>query len=209
VNGSGMQIAILGAGGFAKEVADLIEALGHEVVGFWEEPGFGAGDSLLGRPVASRLLDLKADAAVIATGEPPLRKKLFELASQSFTMVTLVHPSACVSRHATVGAGTLVMQNVVVNANAVVGEDCLLNVACCIAHDCRVGSHVHLAPAVQMGGWSSVGDGTFCGTASVVLPRVAVGNFAICGAGSVVLSDVIEGDTVVGIPARSKRRNGE
>ena len=204
MNGSEMEIAIMGAGGFAKEAAELVEALGHSVVGFWEEPGFGAGELLMGSRVFPRLRDLKADAAIVATGEPLLRQKFFEIASRSFRMVSLVHPSACVSRHAVLGTGTLVMQNVVVNADAIVGDDCLLNVACCVAHDCRVGSHVHLAPAVQLGGWSSVGDSVFCGTAAVVLPRVAVGNSAVCGAGSVVLRNVVEGDTVVGIPARSR-----
>jgi acetyltransferase-like isoleucine patch superfamily enzyme len=53
-----------------------------------------------------------------------------------------------------------------------------------------------------MGGGSSVGEGVFCGTSSVVLPNTAVGAWSVCGAGAVVTSEVPERSLAVGIPAK-------
>jgi sugar O-acyltransferase (sialic acid O-acetyltransferase NeuD family) len=198
-----MRFLIIGAGGFSSEVADLILSLGHKIAGYFDEhvqegPGYGPDDP----PILSRIGDVDFDAIAIAIGDTAARKSFYEMFFNTYPIPTLIHPSACVSWSAQIDAGTLVMQNVVVNAHAHVGACCILNVGCCVAHDCSVGAYTHLAPLVQLAGGSSVGEGTFCGTGSMVLPSRTVGAWATCGAGAVVTTDVASGVTVAGTPAR-------
>lgn len=197
-----MQFAVIGAGGHSREVADLIEACGHTVVGFIDDAGSGA-HTPTGVPVYQDIDGVAADAVTIAIGSTSARAAKHGILAGGYRLPVLVHPSAIVSRHAEVGNGTQVMQNVVVNSAAVVGENVILNVGCFVAHDCVVGAHSHIAPGVLMSGGSSVGERVFVGAGAVLLPGVSVGADAVVGAGAVVTQNVPAGQTVVGVPARS------
>ena len=198
-----MKLLVLGASGFSNEVVDIAVALGHEIVGFVGRPGENGTHALTGRPIRDTHEGFEFDAFVTGIGATSIRKREYERLIEVAPFATLVHPSAIISPSATLGDGCLVAQNVVVNALARVGRHSILNVSCCVAHDCVVGDHVHVAPAVQMAGGSSVGSGTFCGTSTVILPLIAVGEWCVCGAGSVVNRAVPDGTTVVGVPAKA------
>lgn len=204
-----MRLLILGAGGFAKEVADLVLSTGHEIAGFYEEAETGRDRPPHDAPLFHRIPDSGYDGMVVGVGDTALRRRFYEGYSADHRFPVLIHPSACVSSFARVGDASLIMQGCVVNADAHVGENVLLNVGCCVAHDCRVGDHAHLAPAVMLGGWAHVGVGALCGTATAVLPRQQVGAWSVCGAGSVVVADVPDGVVALGVPARVERKIGE
>ena len=201
----GMRLLILGAGGFAKEVADLVLRTGHEIAGFFEEE-----PSRCGRPPQSGTLfgeipEAGFDGVVVGVGATALRRRFFDTYAGEHECPLLVDPSAVVSPFASIGRGSVVMQGCVVSADARVGQNVLLNVGCYVAHDAGVGDHVHLAAAVMLGGGSHVGTGAFCGTSVVVLPDRRVGGWAVCGAGAVVTRDIPDGAEAQGVPARVVR----
>ena len=193
---------ILGAGGFAKEVADVVLRTGHEIAGFFEEEPSGRERPPRGAPLLSEIPKAGFDGIVVGVGDCALRRRFFDLVAGDYECPALVDPSAVVSGFASIGKGSLVMQGCVVNADARVGQNVLLNVGCCVAHDCTVGDHAHLAPAVMLGGGSHVGAGAFCGTSAVVLPEKRVGDWAVCGAGAVITHDIPDGALAQGVPAR-------
>ncbi len=195
-------VLIVGAGGLAKEVADLVTAIGMEVEAFYAESSAQVLHPIAGVAVIDDLDAVKSRYAVVAIGDTAARKRFCGILGGRFELPTLVHPLACVSGSARLSEGVLVMQNAVVNSGADIGRGALLNVACCVAHDCHVGAYSHLAPATQMGGGSSVGEGVFCGTSSVVLPNTEVGEWSVCGAGAVVTTIIPARCLAVGIPAR-------
>lgn len=197
-----MRFLIVGAGGFSKEVADLVGLLGHDVAAFWGTVTDTDVHPSTGKRVVTEISGLAFDAAAIAIANPQKRARLFDELSVRVPLPALVHPTATISPSASVSDAVLVMQYASVNADAVVATGAILNVGCCVAHDCRVGANTHIAPGVQLGGGSHVGEACFCGTSSVILPGVTVGDRATCGAGSVVTRDVAAGAVVVGIPAR-------
>lgn len=197
-----MRLLILGAGGFAKETADVVLRTGHEIAGFFEERSSRHDRPPHDAPVRSEFPDDAFDGIVVGVGDTQLRRRFFATFGADHECPVLVDPSAVVSPLATIGKGSLVMQGCVVNADAVVGQNVLLNVGCCVAHDCHVGDHCHVAPGVMLGGGSCVGVGALCGAAAVVLPERRIGDWAVCGAGAVVTRDVPEGAIAHGVPAR-------
>ncbi len=197
-----MRFLVIGVGGLAKEMTDLVVALGHEVAAYYTEEAAVILHPMEGVTIINDIDDAQCDAALIAIGDTSARQRFSDELAGRFKLPTLIHPTACVSSSARIGDGVLVMQNVVLNADADVGVGALLNVGCCVAHDCHVGAYSHLAPCTQMGGGSSVGTGVFCGTSAVVLPNVSVGSWSVCGAGAVVTSDIPERSLAIGVPAR-------
>ncbi|MDI6901934.1 MAG: NeuD/PglB/VioB family sugar acetyltransferase [Anaerosomatales bacterium] len=195
-----MRFLIIGAGGYAAEVADMLADLGHTAAAYFDEHD-GAETGYRELPIVRSLDDADADAAVIAIGDGAVRERLFDAVAERFALPSLVHPTAWVSPSAALGDGALVMQQATVTARASVGRCAIVNVGCYVAHDCRVGDFTHLAGGVQLGGFASVGDRVLCGTGSVVLPSVSVGDDATLGAGAVVIAGVPDGATVVGVPA--------
>lgn len=199
-----MRLVVFGAGGHSLETADLIEALGHEIVCFVDERVTGA-HATTGLPVLAALaeVDTDFDGCVIAIGDPAARERIAHTLPEDCMRPVLVHPSASVSRHACIGQGTMVMNNAAVSAAASVGEHVIINVGAFVAHEVSVGSYAHVAPAAQLGGGSRVGESCLIGTAAAVLPGVAVAANCVVGAGSVVTTDIPAGVTVVGCPARA------
>src|SRR5690606_42086685 len=54
-----------------------------------------------------------------------------------------LHPSALISKRATIGVGSVVMAGVTVNSEATVGRHVILNTQCSVDHDCRIRSEEH------------------------------------------------------------------
>lgn len=196
-----VRFVVIGAGGFSKEVADMLADLGQKPVAFFDEHSSSPEHATTGLPVVSDPAQLpEHDAMCIAIGDAGVRARLAGRFAGT-PMPALVHPSAFVSPHAVLGAGALVMNNTVVSASAVIGAHCILNVGVYVAHDCVVGAFTHLAAGVNLGGGAQVGESCLCGTSSVLLPGVKIDSGVTLGAGAVVHRDLRSGVTAVGVPA--------
>lgn len=75
----------------------------------------------------------------------------------------------------------------------------------------RVGKNCTILPMVLIGrkkpgikGFAVIGDNCYISTGVTILAPVNIGNDVTIGAGAVVTKDVADGQTVVGVPAKSK-----
>ena len=191
-------ILLVGAGGHARACIDVIEQEGRfavaGVVGLPNE----VGTRTLGYPVLGTDADLPAllgdyASALISVGQiktPEPRMRLFNLLEQSGSALpTIVSPRAHVSKHAKVGAGTIVMHGAVVNAGAVVGRNCIINSLALVEHDAVIGDHCHVATAAAINSGVHIGAGTFIGSNSSVRQCVSIGERCLIGMGQRVLAD--------------------
>ena len=139
---------------------------------------------------------------VLGVGDLALRSTLIgRLGEHSFANV-IAHPSAVIAERATVEDGVFVSAGVIINPDARIGTHAIINTGAIVEHDCRVGINTHVAPRAVLGGGVVIGDHTLIGIGATVLPGVRIGNGCTVGAGAVVTSDVVDGETVVGVPAR-------
>lgn len=196
------KVMLIGGGGHAKVVMDIVEACGDVVAGILDD-ALAVGTEVLGIPVVGTTADADrfGDCLfVVAVGNNAVRRRLAGQLDVSW--YTAIHPAAVVSRRAEIGAGSVVMPQAVVNAAARVGCHCIINTAAVVEHDNCVGDYSHVSCGAVLTGTVCVGEETLIGAGAVVRNNVSICGGAVVAAGAVVTADVTEPGTYAGVPAR-------
>jgi sugar O-acyltransferase (sialic acid O-acetyltransferase NeuD family) len=200
------QLAILGASGHGKVVAEIAEIDGWEVVFF--DDAYPTLDHLEHWPVVGNtevLLTMLPSFAgcFVAIGNNKIRmdkQKLLADAGGRFPI--LIHPSSIVSRYAQVGIGSVVMAGAVINSFTRIGQACIVNTASTIDHDCVLGDGVHISPGANLAGGIEIGETSWVGIGASVKELITIGRDVTIGAGAVVILEIPDGKTAIGVPAK-------
>lgn len=209
------RLVLLGAGGFAREVADLVR-LGDDCTGPYqiigclvETPFLDRGtvppSPILGLP--SDLGAIAADAAFVAIGDGSVRLRLARaLSPHHIPWAPLVHRRAIVSPSAICAPGTYIGAQAYLGSATVLEAHAHVHVGAIIGHDCRLEAGTTVAPGAILSGGVLVREAGWIGAGATVNPGIRIGRGAIVGAGAVVVADVPDQVTVVGVPARPLER---
>ena len=198
-------LIIVGAGGHCRIVIDAAVSSGYNVLGIIDLGYKGQEERILGINVMGGLdaldnHDASNTSIFIAIGDNDTRKTNFEsLTSRGFATPSIVHPTAVLSQHISIGDGTLINAGAVVNAGTEIGECCIINTSASIDHETIIGNFSHIAPGVTIGGRSKVGNSTFLGLGSSIIDFISIGDDVTIGAGSTIIKDVASGSRVVGL----------
>lgn len=203
------QLAIVGASGHGKVIADIAEQLGF-IVKFYDDayPSKTHIEHWAIHGTCADLIALKnqsptcSNDVVVAIGNNEIRQQKIKLLQQNnFNLITLIHPTAVISKYAAIAAGTVVFAGVVINAFAKVGVGCIINTAAVVEHDCNISDFTHICPNVALAGGVTVGSKSWIGVGSQVKQLVAIGNNCLIGAGSTVVKNIPDNVTAFGSPA--------
>jgi sugar O-acyltransferase (sialic acid O-acetyltransferase NeuD family) len=188
-------LILIGAGGHAHACIDVIEQHGgYQIAGLIGMPD-EMRDHHLGYAVIGTDADLPELAktipyALITLGQiktPAHRTRLYQQAvALGFQLPTILAPSAYVSLHATIGAGTIVMHGAIVNAGANVGKNCIINTRCLLEHDATVADHCHISTGAIINGNTTIGSGCFVGSGSIIKEGASLGQGCLVGMGLAV-----------------------
>lgn len=195
------KLAIIGASGHGKVVADIAVKNGYTEIVFLDD-----NENVLEcghYPVVGKsadAMDLDADI-IIGIGNADVRKRIQKSIDEN-EIVTLIHPDAVVAADAVIGKGTVVMAGAVINPGTHIGEGCIINTCSSVDHDCVVGDCVHIAVGSHLCGNVTVGDGTWIGAGATVSNNIFICSECMIGAGAVIVNDIKESGTYVGVPAR-------
>ncbi len=197
-------VYLYGAGGHARVVLSVLEALGLPIGGLFDDSP--ARSDVAGYPVLGPFRAGRVESGgslVLAIGSNEARRHLAEkLEAQVAWADALVHPAAIVHPGVALGAGTVVFAGGILQPGTVVGRHAIINTAATVDHDGRLGDFAHLAPGVHLAGDVHVGEGGFLGVGAGVVPGCRIGAWSIVGAGGVVTRDLPERVTAVGVPTR-------
>jgi sugar O-acyltransferase (sialic acid O-acetyltransferase NeuD family) len=211
------RLFIYGAGGFAREVAWLVEqvaAAGRdtELIAFVVDDQKQVGQTLNSIPVRS-LNQLAAECPgagfVAAVGTPGTREQLAQKAvAAGFQPATIIHPRTEMSRFVEIGEGSVVCAGCILTTNIRLGKHVQINLDCTIGHDVVLSDFATLAPGVHVSGNVAIGRGAYIGTGAVIIngssgASLVLGDGCVVGAGACVTRSVPERTTVVGIPAKA------
>jgi sugar O-acyltransferase (sialic acid O-acetyltransferase NeuD family) len=208
------RIAIIGAGGFAREVKWLISDI-NRVQPTYEFAGYLVSDvNKLGEQDSRdevlgdfTWLDKHGiDALCIGIGNPAIRLNIGSDIQTRFPAVewpALVHPT--VQMHfpsAKLGKGIILCAGTIGTVNITIEDFAMVNLACTLGHESTIGRGSVLNPTVNISGGVTIEDGVLVGTGAQVLQYVRMGAGSMLGAGAVANKDVPAGVTAVGIPAK-------
>jgi sugar O-acyltransferase (sialic acid O-acetyltransferase NeuD family) len=209
-----IDVVIVGAGGFAREVECLLPEFMHDTTfqlkGFLgKDQGVDSeidiSDRLLGDPESYR--PSKNDRFVLAIGNMEARRRtVAAIQDKQGKFLTLVHPKAFVAKTAKLDEGVLVYPFATVSNNAKLACGVKLNYYASVGHDTQLGRYCLLAPYATVNGFAVLEDEVYLSTHSTVAPQVRVGSRSKLSANSAAMKDVPANQLVFGVPGRVVRR---
>jgi sugar O-acyltransferase (sialic acid O-acetyltransferase NeuD family) len=206
-------LVIVGAGGHAREVLDVVEALNavalrYVVLGFLDDAPERQGQTVRGHRVLGGVGWLDSAPRdvrfVMGIGRPAPRRAAAERAARTGArpMAALVHPAARLTPEVRLADGCIVTAGAVLTSGITLAAHTHVNVAATISHDCVLGEYVLIGPGAHLAGNVRVDDGCEVGIGAVVIQGLHIGAWSIVGAGAAVVRSVESNVTVAGVPAR-------
>ncbi|MFC6079699.1 acetyltransferase [Sphaerisporangium aureirubrum] len=216
--GTGEPLLIVGAGGFARETAQLVHAINEvspawDLLGHLDDDPAKHGGKVDGVPVLAGTDAVRSfgDARiVVCTGSPrdyASRARIVRrLGLPPDRYATLVHPSACVSRTSSIGPGSVVLAQAVLTAAVTLGAHVSVMPHVTLTHDDEVGDFATLAAGVRLAGGVRVEPGAYLGSGALVRETRVIGYYSLVGMGAVVTRDIPPEQVWAGVPARYVRQ---
>jgi sugar O-acyltransferase (sialic acid O-acetyltransferase NeuD family) len=217
------KLIILGTGGNSVDILDAVHERNahatippYECIGFLDDNPQQWGKEIWGVQVLGPLASASQysdayfvngigsegnfwkKAAIVAKTQVPLDR--FE---------TIVHPTASVSRMATLGKGVVVLQQVTIANQARIGHHAIILPNSVISHDAVIGDYSCITGGVCISGLVIMGHHCYLGTNSSIIGGVKIGNGCLIGMGAVVRHNVPENSVMVGNPAKFLRKTQE
>lgn len=205
-------IVIIGAGGFGREIAWLIEEINEvkkewNIIGFIDDAEEKQNELINGYKVLGSIDFIKKRKDiyyVIAIGNSKVREKVAkDISNYNDNIATLIHPSVIMNKkNNEIGKGVVICAGSVLTVNINLGNFVIVNLDCTIGHDVIIEDFVTIYPSTNISGCCTIGKFSELGTGTQVIQGVNICKHVIVGAGAVVIRDIEKSGTVVGVPAR-------
>ena len=207
------KIYIIGAGGFGREVAWLIERINcsapvWEFCGFIDDDLGKRGQMEDGYRIVGGCDFLRECGeevwTVCAIGATITRKQVVEkvMKYDNVRFATLVAPDVMHSSAVSIGEGSIVCAGTILTVDITIGKHVIINLDSTVGHDAVIEDFVTICPSVNVSGCTVVGRGAEVGTGVQIIQGKRIGCEAIVGAGAVVTKDIPDRCTAVGAPAK-------
>lgn len=183
---------LYGASGHAKVIIDILCANNEPIEALFDDNE--AIHHLLNYPVL-RSSEVRGPL-IISIGNNSIRRKIAECLDVPFGHTS--HPSAIISKETEIKEGTVVMQGAIIQSGVCIGKHCIINTGASIDHECLIEDYVHISPHCTLCGNVQIGEGTWVGAGTTIIPGVKIGKWSVIGAGSVVSKDIPDNVLAVG-----------
>lgn len=200
-------LIILGLGAHGPEMAEIVDRVNGvqktwNLLGFISPDGRKVGECVNDYPVLGTMevLGNYPDVCVVPHGEVPQRLEV-----PRHQLVSLIDPSAFVSRTAQIGVGCVLFPHCYVGLNARLHDFVMCLSGCIINHDNVIEERVFLTSGVTLAGYVHVEPDCFLGQGCNVRQYLRIGRGSLIGMGAVVVKEVPPNSVMVGNPARKLR----
>ncbi|MDC0082926.1 NeuD/PglB/VioB family sugar acetyltransferase [Schleiferiaceae bacterium] len=187
-------IVLVGGGGHCVSVIDIIEN-GNEynILGILDS--CSKENNLLGYKILgddNLIPDLVHENTyfLVTVGQikDHLKRKNIakNLSSYNAKFATVISPLAYVSKNASVGEGTVIMNNAVVNAKSSIGRHCIVNTMSNVEHGVSIEDFCHISTCAVVNGDSVIGSGSFIGSNATISNGTLVKEYSVISAGKFI-----------------------
>lgn len=203
-------IIILGSGGHARVLLEILKNQGYPILGMTDICADKWGSKIVDIPILgddSSIFEYDPQSVILVNGlgstqQASIRSNVFNSFFQNnYAFLSLAHITAYKSMSAVLGYGTQLLAGSIVANQARLGNNVLVNTRAIVEHDCIIGDHCHLATGSIVCGQTVVGEGVHIGAGATVIQSLLVGKHSTIAAGAVVVKDVPPNVLVAGIPA--------
>ncbi|WP_270639887.1 NeuD/PglB/VioB family sugar acetyltransferase [Longibaculum muris] len=205
-------IYIVGASGFGREVAWLIEELGTwNIAGFIDDNESIQNTIINNIPVIGNtdfLLDMKDNInVVIAIGNPYIREKIVQklISKETICFPNIIAKDVRISKYVKMGIGNIICTGTILTTNILLGNFNHINLDCTVGHDVVLNDYITVYPSVNISGNVNIDDYSELGTGSKIIQGKTLAKSVVLGAGAVVVKNLEESGTYIGIPVRRIR----
>lgn len=133
-------LLIIGAGGHGKVVAEIAEDLGYKKIDFLDD---NAPEAIGKIEDIQKYIGYRE--AFCAIGNNKIRGEIIQKIKKSgYTLATLIHPSAYISRSVRIGQGTVIEPRAMINTNSIIGEGAIISLGALIDHDVVIEKYAHI-----------------------------------------------------------------
>jgi len=214
-----METYIIGSGGMAQEVAQLIDDINdysdiniYKLVGFIDKGILGTkiynNYSIVGDDEFIMDIDYNINI-IIAIGNPLIRRKVYEKfkLNEHIYFPIIIHPSVNIKGIKSIGEGSIIQRNTTLTTNITIGKCVFINIGCVVGHNDIIDDFCSIMPNVAIAGNVHIKQSTLIGIGSSIIEHTTIEANNIIGAGSVIIKDTIPNCTIVGVPGKIIKRN--
>ena len=208
------KVVVLGSGGHAKVVIEIIQAMGtFDLIGVTTLDPL-ITDSFFGVPVLGndsilpKLRKEGVETVAIGIGgytNNNIRKEVYLNAKNlGFNCVAVVHPTAIISPSAKIGEGSVIFPGAIIHTDSVIGNNVIVATGSTIDHDTKISDHVLVSAGVSVGANVQIGESSLLAIGSTVITGMKIGTHCLIAAGAVVVKNVLDGQKIYGVPGKPK-----
>ena len=206
-------IVIIGSGGFAKEVAFLIDEINRDkptwnILGFIDNNVRETNGKYKIFQNDEYLFNTTNELNVVfGIGNPALLEKLYLKFSKNkkLKFPNLIHPNVSGDwERINLGEGNIICASNTFTTDIVIGNCNIINLDCTIGHDTAIGNFNVLNPSVNVSGGVKIGNKNLLGTSSTILQYLKINNNITIGAGALLTKNAEEEGIYIGSPAKKR-----
>jgi sugar O-acyltransferase (sialic acid O-acetyltransferase NeuD family) len=190
-----LPIVLIGGGGHASVLADILLRQGREIVAVICPDDISQRKVFSGMKQLTKDSDIKGyhpDEVCVVNGigimpKSRIREKVTEYYLElGYRFESVVDETARVSEFAELGQGVQVFANATVQTGAKVNDFSVVNTGAVVEHDCQLGMHNHIAPNATLCGQVFTDNYVYIGANATVFQCLSIGESTIVGAGAIV-----------------------
>lgn len=193
-----MKRAIIGAGGFGKEIYATLHDK-QDVIFFVDDAYYNDYEK---NTLPLSEFNPKEYQVIVAIADSVVRERIVNSLPKETVYFTYIHSSAQIhGDDVEIGEGSIICAGTIITTNCKIGKHAHLNLITTIGHDNIIGDYFTTAPGTQISGNCVIGDRVYFGARSCNRQKTKICSDVTIGLNSGVLTDITEPGVYIGTPA--------
>lgn len=194
------KIYIIGCGGHARSVADVILDNDPSAQMVFVDENAKDGETIFRFPIV-KTLPAEAQNLFIAIGDNQKR----QLFSEGKKLISIISRTATISATSRIEKGCFIGAGAHIGPFAYIGTGTIVNTNAVVEHEVQIEAFCHLSSNSTVCGKTTIGKNVFLGAGSTVIDNIDICSNVIVGAGGIVVKNISMAGTYVGTPVHLKK----